>query len=1112
MGYYRQPTLHADTMVFVAEGDLWKVSAKGGTATRLTSHPGDETSPRISPDGSSAAFTASYEGPTEVYVMPLSGGLPKRLTFDGARSGVAGWSPAIDDKRSRVIASTNKFSTLPNTQLTLIDPATGSRERIPLWQASDGVFDPTGKTLFFTRLAFQGSQTKRYKGGTAQNLWKYDDGAAEATPLTPDFPGTSTSPMWWNDRVFFLTDRDGTMEIWSMKPDGSDLKQQTNHTGESDKLLDVRGPSMDASGKSGRIVYQLGADLWLYDPAARVPTRLDIRLDSDFDQTRENWVEKPFDYLTSAAIAFDGSKAALTARGQIFIAYKDGGRLVEATRKQGVRYRSARFMPDGSVLALSDESSEVEFWTLPSNGVGDRTQLTRDGSVLRWEGVPSPDGKRIAYHDKNQTLWIFDVEAKSAAKIDENPMDNFAELEWSPDSRWLSYIAFARNFNRQAKIYDTKDGAIHFATTDRYDTTDASWSPDGKWLYLLSDRNISTIVPSPWGPLQPEPFFDKRTRLYAIGLQKGFRSPFQPWDELEPKKDNAKKDEKKEEPGKEEPKKEEPPKEPEAAKKQPADPAAQPESDKPKDETRKDEPKIKPVEIELDGLQERLVEVPVPAGNYSGLSAGEKRLFFVSSGSEPGSPNDLVFVEIANKDIEIKTIAKKIDLYQLSGDGKSLLVRSGETLAIVESSTGPDANLAKAKLKLDGWTFPVIPREEWRQMFIEAWRLERDYFYDTGMHGVDWKAMLQRYLPLVDRVATRAELSDLISQMVGELSALHIFVRGGDTRSGPDNINPASLGAVLSRDQAAGGYRVNHIYKSDPDEPQRRSPLARPGVDVAEGDIIAQVNGRDALDAPDLSMLLRNQSGKQVLLKVIPKAGGEPRTVIVTPFSQGAEEDLRYHEWQYTRRLIVEQQSDNQFGYVHLRAMGSGDMNDFARGFYPVFIRKGLIIDVRHNRGGNIDSWVLSRLLRKAWFYWQGRVGEPYWNMQLAFRGHVVVLCNERTASDGEAFSEGIKRLKIGRVIGTRTWGGEIWLSSSNFLVDNGIATAAEYGVYGPEGEWLIEGHGVEPDEVVDNLPRATFDGEDAQLKAAIAYLKKRVQEAPIEVPPPPKHPDKSFK
>jgi tricorn protease len=374
--------------------------------------------------------------------------------------------------------------------------------------------------------------------------------------------------------------------------------------------------------------------------------------------------------------------------------------------------------------------------------------------------------------------------------------------------------------------------------------------------------------------------------------------------------------------------------------------------------------------------------------------------------------------------------------------------------------------------------------------------------------------MLDKYLPLVDRVTTRAELSDLIAQMVGELSALHIFVRGGDRRRGPDEIDPASLGGILEQNEQAGGYRVVHIYRTDPDEPGGRSPLARPGVDVEVGDVIESVNGTATLSVPDIGALLRHQAGRQVLLHV-RSGGGEDvsRDVIVEPISMREAEDLRYDEWEYTRRLEVEREGAGELGYVHLRAMGSRNYTEWAKGYFPIFDRKGLILDVRHNRGGNIDSWILNRLLRQVWFHWSQRVGHaPLWNMQYAFRGHVVILCNERTASDGEAITEGIRRLGLGTIIGTRTWGGEIWLSANNFLVDRGIATSAEFGVFGPEGEWLIEGHGVEPDIVVDNLPHATFKGQDAQLAAAIEFLKKKIREEPVEDWPVPPHPDKSVR
>jgi len=538
-----------------------------------------------------------------------------------------------------------------------------------------------------------------------------------------------------------------------------------------------------------------------------------------------------------------------------------------------------------------------------------------------------------------------------------------------------------------------------------------------------------------------------------------------------------------------------------------------------KKDDKKDEKKdgkkdaAKPVEIVLEGIQQRLFEVPAANGNYSNLFATEKALFFFSR--DAGAPEaNLKSYSITNDSPEMKAVADGIEAAELTQDGKKIMIRKGDATYLVDAGPGK-AELDKKAVDLSGWKLSVVPREEFRQMFTESWRLLRDYFYDPKMHGVDWKSMHTKYLPLVDRVRNRQELSDIMQQLTGELSTLHHFVRDGDVREGADKVGLASLGCVLTRDQAAGGYVISKIYRNDPDEPGRAAPIARPHVAASEGDVISAIDGVPTLAVADVNSLLRNKVGKQVLLTIIPtgNAPATPRDAIVTPMSLAAESDLRYHEWEYSRRKAVEEMSGGDIGYLHLRAMGGSDWSDFVKGFYPVFHKKGLIIDVRHNRGGNIDSWVLSKLMRKAWMFWSQRTGQaPNWNMQYAFRGHMTMLVNERTASDGEAVAEGFKRLGLGKVIGTRTWGGEVWLSSSNFLVDKGIATAGEFGVWGPEGQWLIEGHGVDPDIVVDNPPNATFRGDDAQLKAAVEHLKALIAEKPIPPHVRPDFPNKAEK
>lgn len=1093
-GYYTDPAFHGETIIFTSEGDLWSVDIHGGAAHRLTSGSGTEHRAIISPDGKTVAFRANYEGPSEVYTMPVDGGLPQRRTWDG-NSEPEGWGAD-----GRLLIATGRYSTLPSIQLVLIDDH-GAREILPLAQAAEGAYSSDGHTLFFTRWFSQGSHTRRYKGGTAENLWSFD-GKDEAVPLTADWTGTSTNPMFWNGRVYFLSDRDGVMNVYSMDPQGHGVKQESHQ-----HIFDIQSASLF----DGRIVYASGSDLWLLDLNTGHEEVIPVTLVSDFDQMREHWVKKPLDYLTAVHISPDGSSAVFTARGEIFALPAKTGRIVKVAGDSAVRYREARFLPDGkTIVALSTSTGETEFWKFAANGEAAPEQWTSDAKVLRWEGIPSPDGHWLAYRDKDQQLWIYDIKAKTDKRIAQSMNGDFGDITWSGDSRWLAYTEQADNQFQQIKILNVESGAIQAVTSDRYNSASPAWSSDGKWLYFLSDRNLKTTIPSPWGPRQPAPHFDRTLKIYELALTPGLRSPFLPFDELHPESPEKKDEEK-------------------AADEKAKDTKASAEGKKPADadkaaaakkEEKKedDKDKKKPAEVKIDfsDLPSRLSEVPAPAGNYGSLQTTEKRLCWLNSSDDSGEHLALQCLDIANKGDDVETVLGDIKGFEISLDRKKTLVAKGDDFYILDSDVkagalGDPKALPKAAINLSHWTIDTNPRDEFRGIFLDAWRLERDYFYDRNMHGVNWVAMRDRYLPLVDRVANRDELNDVIAQMVSELSALHTFVFGGDAREPSDKVEIATLGAVLRRDEKAGGYVVQHVYAHDPDLPDQAPPLARPESLVKEGEVILSIDGQPLLGVADERALLRGKAGQQVMLHVKP-ASGDARDVLVKPITSHDDARMRYAEWEYLRRVQVDAGSDNKIGYVHLQAMGSGDIDQWAREYYPVFNRQGLIIDVRHNGGGNIDSWLLNDLLRKAWFYWQPRVGNPSWNMQYAFRGHIVVLCDANTGSDGEAFTEGIKRLNIGKVIGTRTWGGEIWLSFDNTQADNGLASAAQLGVYGPDGTWLIEGHGVDPDITVDNLPHATFSGSDAQLQAAIDLLKQQIKDDPRPLPQHPNYPDKSFK
>lgn len=1093
-GYYRQPAISNDSIVFVAEGDLWRTGVSGGTAQRLTTNLAAESNPAISADGKWIAFTARYEGPAEVYVMPATGGAPVRLTFDGDVALVQGWT--ADGK---VLYATQRYSGKPDPRLYAIDPVSRATAPIPLHQAAEGCY--AGSTLFFARQVQISDNVKLYQGGLAQKIWRFDAGK-EAQPLTADHAGTSRQPLCGNGRIYFISDRDGTLNIWSMAPDGRDLQQQTRHT-----EFDIRGASISADGK--RIAYQRGADIHVLDTVSNTDTKLALILQSDLEHTRTRWVKTPWDFVTAIAPSPTGDRVAITVRGHVVVVPTGNGRRVEVTRASDFRARDVAFSHDGkSVFTFTDKSGEVELWRFAANGVGEPRQLSKGATVLRQRAFPSPDGKWIAHFDKDRRLYLLNFASGEDKQIDRSKFDAHEGIEWSPDSRWIVFSKSAQNMFKTLLLIDISTGKLTQLTSDRYDAQEATFSPDGKWLYFLGNRNLRSVVSSPWGQRNPEPYFDRQTKIYALALDPTARWPFLPKDELQ---------------------KPEPEKKAEPAKAASGDGKADGEADSKSDgkvdekadakETGKQPPpKISP--LVLAGVTDRLYEVPMPAGNYSRLATDGKRLFFVVTESSVERKLSLrsVAIEAPNPlPPTVELFFDEIRSYQMTANRKKLLVRKVNDLFMFDAgkSAPPQAEQAKFAVNLRDWSIAVDPREEWKQMFVDAWRMHRDYFYDKNMHGADWKKVRARYEPLLARVTDRAEVNDVLAQMAAEATALHSQVGTSDLRKGEDTIDVAALAADVVK--TAQGFRVVSLFGGDPELLEERSPLARPEVNVKAGDTITSVNGLPATSVASIGELLRNQVGKQVLLKV-NEAAGKSRDVIVTPISARADRDLRYLSWEGERKGRAEKVSNNRIGYVHLQAMGAVDIARWAREFYPVFQREGLIIDLRYNRGGNIDSWIIEKLQRRAWHFWQSRQSDALtWNQQLAFRGHVVAIIDAETYSDGETLAQGLRRLGIAPLIGTTTAGAGIWLSDQNRLRDNGIARAAESGVFvhdgpGSKGEhnWITEGTGVKPDMEVDNLPYATFKGEDAQLDAAIAYLMDKMAKDPMRFPALPPFPAKS--
>jgi tricorn protease len=1068
-GFYLNPSISGNIIAFRAEGDLWKYDMGSGVTTRLTANQALEAKPMISPDGKQIAFLAQYEGALELYVTGINGGVPKRLTydFDEGFMNLSGWT-----KDGKILFSTSKYSLLPGTQLVKIDPLTMIREHIPLAQAADGVYDENGN-LYFTRLPGQSSRTKRYKGGTIEHVWKFD-GSHEAVNLTPDYDGTSRNPMYANGRIYFISDRDGTMNLWSMNTTGKDLQQLSFSKGWDIKSATISGST---------IAYQKAADIYTVDIKSKQDKLMDINLISDFDQRKPRWIKSPVNSVSSTGFSPTGNYVALISRGRLFVSPAKSDRWIEISRRSGIRFRDVDFLDDKTLIVLSDESGEYELWKMNADGSGGAKQITSNSKNQIAEFAASPDGKYIGYTDKNSVLRMVETATGTEKYKYTDAYGSVEQLGWSANSKNFSFVRQLDNLTQQICVVDLNSMKLMPVTTKRLESYSPAWTPDNHWLYFISERNLKTSVHSPWGSRQPEPYYNETSLIYAMALDTGLKFPFTPTDSwLSDSLFN-----------------------PDMKKKEAA---------APKDEKNKPTlaaPKTA-LPVDWSNANQLLYPVPVKNGNLRSLDIShDGYLYWINSG-EDEDPNDgkLFSLKIGeSKKYEATEIASGVTEFHLSRDKKKILIFLVNNITLVADANGQKTDVEKSKLQLQNWAFQINPPQDWKQIYEDAWRMERDYFYDRDMHQVDWPAVKAKYETLIDRVTDRDELNVLIADMVGELSALHTFVFGGDTRRSAENIPAGFLGASFQKKPE--GLMIEHIYQSDPDYPEMSSPLNKPYLQLKEGDIITGVNNVSLKEVQDMSELLANKVNIPVKLSLMDRKSKSFEEVVI-PCSARMANDLKYNEWELTRRERVDSLSREDIGYIHLKAMTTTDMDDFVKQFYPVFNRRGLILDVRHNGGGNIDSWVLEKLMRKAWMYWQSRSGGPTWNMQFAFRGHMVILCDQQSGSDGEAVVEGFRRLGMGKVIGMRTWGGEIWLSMDNREVDNGIASAAENGVYGPEGKWLIEGHGVDPDFVVDNLPFETYKGKDAQLEFAVDYLKKEIIAHPVEVPPAPVHPDKSFK
>jgi len=1035
-GYYRAPALHGEQLVFTAEGDLWLQDLAGKQAAeRLTTHPAEEINAQWSPDGQYLAYQANYVGISEVYLLAKAGGQPKRLTFENSKVRLQGWTA-----QGEVLYSTDsKAGPVNQWLLKIVDPLTLQNRTLPLTDAVEGVIDSKGEYVYFIRFGLQvtGDNARQYRGGAMGQLWRYRlDGRQEAERLAAAHQGSVRQLQLWRDKILLISDRDGQANIWQLELDGSGGQALTQHQDFSVRSLRVHGD---------QAVYQLGADIHRLDLTSKNSQLLPVRLRSDFPYLRTRYLEKPLTYLTAVSLAGAADKAVLTMRGQLAVVGKPPLRAVNVATAAGSRSRSAVLSPDGRVVyAINDQSGENELWQFAADGSQSAKQLTKDGSTFRWGIYPSPDGRYLAHDDKQGQLWLLDLQSGRNEKIQTqgSGLTPYTDVVWSADSQQLAFTYHPVDAERsRIGLYRLADKQSKLLTSDSYLSFSPAFSPDGHWLYFISERQFTAEPASPWGDRNMGPAFDRRALIYAVPLQSKLSSPFAAATELST-------------------------------------------------EQAAGEP------LPLSQLPGSLYPLPIPAGNYAKLVLNDKFIYLLE-GSATGEPGQLQSVAIGNHKAELHLFSRDVSDLMLNNNGSQLLLHKGsgdktELLLLDATATAP-ADTADHMLATQAVSVQLEPKTEWRQMFNDAWIMHRDSLFDARMRGLDWQAQRQHYQPLLARLTDRYELDDLLAQLMGELDALHSQVRGGDYAKATETGQQATLGAALSQDQQ--GVVIAQIYQTDAELPQLAGPLAKAGTDVQNQDRILAVNGRSIRSIAELNQALLQQQNQQVLLQL--QRDGRSHQTVVEAISPAQEAQLRYQHWVEQTKARVASQSQQQIGYLHLNAMTAADLTVFVRDFYAQLEKPALIIDVRRNRGGNIDSIIIEKLLRRAWAFWQPIRGQAYPNMQQSFQGKLVVLADQLTYSDGETFTAGVKALGLATVIGQPTAGAGVWLSGANLLSDHGVARVAETAQFAMDGRWIIEGRGVSPDLAVENYPRASFDGADAQLSAAISYLTEQLKQNP---------------
>ena len=1049
----RYPDIHRDRVTFVYAGDLYVASIEGGTATRLTAHVGIELYPKFSPDGSQIAYTAQYNGTRQVYVIAVDGGTPRQLTWyndvgampprGGTDYRVLDWTP---DGR-HVLVRANRLPWGVRMGRYYLVPADGGDESpLAIPEGGGGMFSPDGDKIVYTPIDREFRTWKRYRGGRAQDVWVYDLKNNTSEQLTTD-PATDQQPVWVGDDIFFTSDRNYTLNLFRHTADGPEAV--TRHE-DFDVLWASAGPEA--------VVYENGGWLYRFDPASGTSIKLSISVGGDRPATLPKVVEAS-EHIEFAHLSPTGKRVLISARGEVFSAPAEKGPIRNLTRTPQSREIEARWSPDGQSIAyLSDASGEYEVWVQSVSDGGAR-RVTRDGAIWRFAPVWSPDSSKLMFGDKNQRLNIVNVASGQVSVIDSSVHNDITDYRWAPDSRYVTYVKANDLGIGSVWIYGLGDNRAQQVTSDMTHESTPVFDPEGRYLYFLSSRDQDLQFSS----LEFNYMVTNSTRVYAAALNNDHPALFAlKSDEVaKPDSDGKKSSDKK------------------------ADG---------KDDKAKNEDVV--VTIEFDGFEDRVVALQASGGNYSNLTAAAKGPVYVAT--DHGESQVVVFDIEEEKE---ETVLEGVERFSLSGDGKKVLFSAQSALGIADLKAKQDPK--NGRLDLDNMELRVDPRVEWQQMYVDGWRILRDWFYDPNMHGQDWNAVREKYQPLVAHVAHRADLDYIFSEIAGEMNAGHIYVQSGDQPE-VERRDGGLLGAEVVREGDA--YRIVDIFNGEAWQANFYSPLAAPGVDVAVGDYILAINGMDAANVQNFYQLLENTGGDVVTLTVNdrPKRAGS-REVMVKTIT--GETRLRYLNWVQDRARRVEELSGGRIGYVHLPNTAIDGNRELFKRFLPQMNKDALIIDARYNGGGFIPDRMIEIVSRQPLNYWKRRGLEPQSTPVFSHAGPKATLINGYSSSGGDAFPYYFRKLGLGPLIGTRTWGGLIGISGNPSLADGGSILASTFRFMDTDNEWAVENEGVSPDIEVVDRPELVADGQDPTLEAAVKHLLEALAKSPppqVKAPPAP--------